>query len=191
MENTNNFLNKIQSLQDDYYSKNKKNVLFKEKQKEDCAKTISKQFILKELLENTFFIIPNTNKIYIEYLLFKTFVEPSNYNDVLKRMFDLINFCIVNYKSYEVHINLSTFTISSAQRYKDVISMYNSYCLSSETQYASLMKSMHVYNMPNVMDTIISILNPFIDVSLKTKICLHNKNESPQLLDKLFVVNGL
>ena len=45
---------------------------------------------------------------------------------------------------------------------------------------------MSVYNNPNVIDTIITILNPFIDSTLKTKISLYNKLESPQRLEKLF-----
>lgn len=189
MEKNNDFLNKITSLQNDYYSKNKKNTLFKAKQKEDCATMVSKQLSLQELLENTFFIIPNTNKIFINYLVFKTFIEPLNYNSAIERILILTNFCISNYSTYEVHINLDSFTISAAQRYKIIIQLYTEHCLQSNTQYSTILNRMHIYNTPNTIESAISLLSPLIDNVIKSKITLHNKVESPDLLSNLLKID--
>jgi hypothetical protein len=185
MSNNNDFLNKITALQNDYYSKNKKNSLFKTKQKEDCAIMVSNKLSLEELLNNTFFIIPNTNKIFINYLVFKTFVEPSIYNETINWILSLTNFCISNYSTYEVHINLDSFTISAAQRYKNIIQLYTEQCLQSNTQYSTILKNMYIYNTPNCIESIISMLTPIIDNEIKSKIFLHNKIESPDKLKEL------
>jgi hypothetical protein len=185
MSNNNDFLNKISALQNDFYSKNKKNTLFKAKQKEECATIVSSQLSLADLLEHTFFILPNTNKIFINYLVFKTFIEPSNYAAALNRILELTYYCISNYNSYEVHVNLDTFTISAAHRYKNIIQMYTEHCLHSETQFASILTGMYIYNTPNSIDSTISLLSPLIDASVKSKIHLRNKVESPMLLQEL------
>jgi hypothetical protein len=189
MNNNSDFLNKIQELQNNFYSTNQKNMLFKAKQKEECASIISNQLSLEDLLHNTFFIIPNTNKIFIDYLVFKTFIHPSNYNIALNHIISLTTYCINKYNEYEVHINLNTFTISAAQRYKDVVKLYTDYCLSSDTQFSNTLTGMFIYNTPNVMDNIITILGPFIDNTVKRKIHLKNKSESPELIKLLLSKN--
>ena len=184
--NTNSkFLNKITELQNTYYAQNRKNILFKEKQKQECAVDLLKQVNLQDILNHTIFVIPNSCKIFIDYKIFKTFVEPSIYNDVLTRMLELTTYCIANYNTYEVHIDLSAFTITAAQRYKNLIQLYNTNCLKSDTKFSSILNSMHIYNPPSVIDNIATFLGPFIDSTVKSKILLHNKIESPALLANL------
>ena len=182
MNTHSDFLNKISELQHNYYANNKKNILFKEKQKQDCALSITRQLSLNELLEHSIFILPNSYKIFIDYKLFKTFAEPSINNSILQHIMNLTIYCINTYNTYEVHIDLSGFTISSAQRYKSMIQLYNASCLQSDTRFSAILKIMHVYNVPTIIDNIATILNPFIDNTVKTKIILHSKSESPGLL---------
>lgn len=181
-----NFLNKLVELQNTYYSNNKKNIIFKEKQKQDCASSITQQLSLNELLDRSVFILPNSYKIYFDYNIFKTFAEPSVYNDILNHIMGLTVYCIKTYNTYEVHMDLNSFTVSAAQRHKTFIQLYNACCLKGDIQFSTILSSMHLYNVPSIIDSIATILNPFIEPTVKTKIFLHNKVESPSLLAALF-----
>ena len=61
-------INKIKEIQDDYYSKNKKNTIFKNKQKFECANTVCNVFTIEYLISQALYIIPNTNKIFFDYI---------------------------------------------------------------------------------------------------------------------------
>ena len=50
-----------------YYDSNKKNTFFKKSQKMDCAKEVSQNFSLQQLLDNSVYVVENTNYIYIDY----------------------------------------------------------------------------------------------------------------------------
>ena len=180
------FLDKIAQLQNNYYSNNKKNTFFKEKQKQDCATKITQQLSLQELLDRSVFILPNSYKIYFDYNIFKTFAEPSVHNHILKHIMGLTTYCINTYNNYEVHMDLNSFTVSAAQRHKSFIQLYNSCCLQSDTQFSTILNSMHLYNVPSIIDSIATILNPFIEPTVKSKIFLHNKVDSPSRLAALF-----
>ena len=191
MDNTTNsdFLNKITELQKQYYSNNHKNTFFKASQKTECANTISSQISIDELLCNTFYIIPNTNKVFIDYLVFKTFINSYNYRHAIEYLIQLIQRCVASFEKYEVHVNLSTFSVSAAHRYKEIIHAYNNYCLSSDTQFALALSRMYIYNTPNVMENVIQIFQPFIEPTIKSKFQLISKSESPECLKTLFTQN--
>lgn len=186
MNNSNNVLDQVTKLQNDFYSNHSKNTLFKSNQKVECATAVSSQMDVNQLIANTFYILPNTNSIFIDYLIFKTFINPSNYDAAINHAMKLCNDCINTYGWYDVHLNLSTFTISSCHRYKDIIQSYSSRCLNCETEFGLKLNKMHIYNTPNVMSNIITMLSPFITVEIKPKMVLHNKNESHPLLVELF-----
>jgi len=195
MNNSNNVLDQATKLQNEFYSNHSKNTLFKSNQKVECATAVSNQMDVNHLIANTFYILPNTNSIFIDYLIFKTFINPTNYDAAINHVLKLCNDCIKIYGCYDVHLNLSTFTISSCHRYKDFIQTYSSRCLNcdgeqladgSATEFGVKLNKMHIYNTPNVMSNIITILSPIIAVEIKPKIFLHNKNESHPLLIELF-----
>ena len=52
MDSSENYMKKIDQLQKNYFSTNNKNILFKKKQKLDCATNISKSIDLEEALNN-------------------------------------------------------------------------------------------------------------------------------------------
>ena len=83
MQEENSIHDKIQQLQEQYYNKNKKNSLFKSSQKLDCAKHITEQIPLNDLLSKTFFLKENTNIVITDYLVFKTYANPNNYQQIV------------------------------------------------------------------------------------------------------------
>lgn len=174
-----NLIEEIAKFQDTYYSQSGgKNLLFKKSQKLECASQISTNFDIQVLIDKTVYIIQNTNKIFIDYTVFKLYGNPDNYKLIIDRIFSLLLEVINTYGGYECHINLNTFTITAAERYKKVIEMFCSECLQNTTKYAVYLSKMHIYNSPNMLENIATIFMHYIEPSVKTKIEIHNKIES-------------
>ena len=145
--NSNNFNDKIAHLTNQYYSENKKNTFFKNNQKKDFASSITNSIGFDELISKTFYIIPNTQSIFIDYTIFKVYALPDYYTEVVEYISSLIDKCISNYGSFNVHINIDTFTMSAAERYKHVISIFLNKCISSNSGYCLKLHKMFIYKM--------------------------------------------
>ena len=178
-----NLTEQLEQYKNEYYSENKKNVIFKANQKMDCAAKIAAQVSLEVLLSKTMFIIPNTNKVFIDYTIFKVYAHPGIYDKIIKYIQYLFNICIANYGGYDAHVNLKSFTVSAAHRYKDIIDGFYSMALNNETEYMSNLNAMYIYNTPNAIGEISKlILNPEVLPRLKT----FSKDESPNKIKELF-----
>lgn len=181
--NNSNLKNDLQKLQNEFYNNSNKNMFFKNKQKLNCATNISSQCDLATLCSNTFVIIPNSNKIFMDYTVFKLYANPSNYNDIITYLYKLIQYCIDTFGNYDVHVNLDTFSVSSCHRYKDILKMYCDVCLNNATEFNIKLTKVYLYNIPNVFDSISQILNPFIDKIVISKMIIFNKVETKKILE--------
>ena len=190
MYHMSDFLNKITKLQNDFYSKNPKNVLFKSQQKTNCASAVSTQMDMNTLIQNTVYIINNTNKIFIDYTIFKVYANPSNYQDIVDYVLSLFDFAIQRFGNFEVHLNLNTFTVTACQRYKKIIETFITGCLRNNTEYIKKIDKLHIYNTPTVFDNIALILNQLIHPEVKDKIVLYNKTDSNERIQCLFAVSS-
>ena len=94
----NDLLKKIAELQGNYYSDNQKNIFFKKSQKNDCAASISKTLDTQTLLANTIYLINNTNRIYFDYNIFKTYANENNYELIIDRIITLFDCCIEKFE---------------------------------------------------------------------------------------------
>ena len=124
----------ISKIQTDFYSSQRKNIFMKASQKSECAEVITRQIPLEDLIRNTIYIVPNSCSIYMDYPLFKTYVNPVNYQEVVNHIFRTINDVIHQCGTFEMHINLHTFTISAAERYNQVIQSFCNECCKNNTQ---------------------------------------------------------
>jgi hypothetical protein len=181
--NNSNLKNDLQKLQNEFYNNSNKNIFFKNKQKLNCATNISSLCDFNTLCSNTFVIIPNCNKIFMDYTVFKLYANPTNYNEIITYLCNLLQYCIDEYGNYEVHVNLDTFSVSSCHRYKDILQMYCDVCLNNSTDFNVKLIKVCLYNIPNVFDSISLILNPFIDKIVISKMVKFNKIETKQILD--------
>jgi len=184
------FMENIERLQKSYYDKSSKNLLFKSKQKLELAAQISSSVSLPELIQRTCYIINNTNKVFVDYTIFKLFANPSNYNDLVNYMISLISWCIKEYDCFEVHVNLDSFTISACHRHKDVIETYLNECMKYDTEFTNKLIKMHLYNVSQIFDSIKKALGPFIHEIVKKKIEFHNKEVSPKYISDLLQSGG-
>jgi hypothetical protein len=187
--NETEFINKITNLRNQYYSDSGKNVLFKNKQKMECATTICNSIGLEQIIDKTIYCVPNSNKVFFDYTIFKMYATPENYNQIVSHALLQCRHKISEQGNFEIHINLNSFTVSACERYKDIIQIFCNECLRSNTRYSINLSKLIVYNSPNMIDAISRIILPFIDPIVRNKITLYSKTESHSLLSNLFTNN--
>lgn len=191
MSFTSNLLDQINNYKEDFYTKNPKNVIFKKKQKLDCAKEICQKFQLSELLDKTFYIIPNTNHLYFDYMVFKLYANEFNYESIIVHTLNVINNCVKMYDSLNVHIDLHTFTVSAGERYYKFVEMYINHCLigSNTREYfiSEKLERLYLYNPPSVMDLLHKMFKSKIE-HIKDKIKIIPKTESKAALSQLLSI---
>jgi len=174
------FLERMNSVQTEYFSKNSKNQLFKKSQKFDCAKYITDQLDINTMIAEAVFIIPNTNIIFIDYVIFKIFANEDIYNRIIDHIMELFDYAIQYYGSIQVNFNLRTFTVSAAERYIPAIKQFCNRCLTNQTNYTQFMNAFRILNTPSVMEMIISIVKPFVEKDVIMKLTFLNKNDTIQ-----------
>lgn len=177
--------NKIARLQQDYYAINNKKTFFKSAQKNDCAAAISSHLDTDELIRHTIYNIPQTNRIYFDYMIFKTFATEHCFVRIIDHLMQITEDCIETYGSFEMHVNWNTYTISAHERYKNIYPIFTAKCSQSRFRFSDNLTQMHVYNMPSMIETISSVIRPFIDTKIISKIQMHQKNDSEQRIHNL------
>ena len=183
-----NILDEMNKIQNNYYETNGKNTFFKKTQKLNCAKEIADKFELNDLIEKTMYVIPNTNQVYIDYTIFKLYANPDNFNDIILHIIELFSYCIKYYGSFTVCMNLKSFSISAAERYKIIIQYFCDECLKSDTKFVELLDKFYIYHTPHVMETISKLFSSLVDPAVYQKIVMHSKEESDKLLQQLLVI---
>lgn len=160
--------------------------LFRSTNKLNCAKMVSDNIDIQELIKHTTLIIPNTNKIYIDYIVFKSYAHDQVYDILIKNVIHLFNACIESHNSFEIHLDLNTFSISAAQRYKPLIQILCNECLSSQTPLMSYLTTFRIYNTPYMIDSISTIFRPFISDQIKNKVEFVSRKDSVNHKEVLF-----
>lgn len=186
MNSLSSLQNKITELQNNYYSSHSKKTFFKSSQKNDCASAITQQLDINNLIRHTIYNIPNTNRIFFDYTLFKTFATDRVFEHIIDHLMRITEDCIDKYHSFEMHVNWNTYTISAHERYKNIYTLFTDKCAKSRFNFSDRLSYMHVYYVPSMIDTIAPIIRPFIDPKIISKIKLYSKNDSDQLLTQLF-----
>jgi len=173
--------NEIIKLQREYYEKNKKNFFFKKNQKQECAESICSQMSLEDLMNQTFCIIPNQNRIIFDYRVFKLYGNPNNYMEIVDNVLRFCTWCSNEYTNFEIHVNLATFTISSAERYRDIIILFCDECTRRDTRFTECLISMNLHNVPNIIDQISKLLMPLIPPDVRPKLRIYNRQQTAEL----------
>jgi len=168
----------LDQLEKKFYEENKKSTFFKNKQKEECAKMICSNYPIEELMTNTIYQIKNTNKIFIDYTIFKLYINSENYETFIYYVFDTFRKTLLIYPTYEVHINLDTFTVSAAERYKNIIKLYCDESAKNGTTFIDKLIYMKLYHLPSIIDMIAKIMKPIINPDAYKKMILVSKQDS-------------
>jgi hypothetical protein len=180
---TNSLLEAIENYKTNYYDiQGKNSFFFKKSQKLECAKEISQKFDLASMINGTVYNVPETNRIIFNYPVFKLYANPDNYEAIVQGVLNVYDHVLKTFPDFEAHIILEGFTISAAERYKEVIKLFCQKCMTSNTNYAIATKAMHIYYTPSMMEAISTLFRPFIDPTINERIVLHKKVESDELL---------
>jgi len=172
-ENTTALEYKISTAQNQYYETHPKALLFKQNQKMECAAAVSQNISLDELFQKTIMVLPTTNKIYFDYLLFKTFGHPLIYDKIVDYTIQLFDGVITNFGTFEIHIDLQSFTMTAAQRYKEIAQIFCGRCLAKDTTYSKRVVSLHIYHCPRMIDSLSNLFSAFVDENVRAKVVLH------------------
>ena len=81
---------------------NQTKTLFKEKQKTELTNQISNNFDMKQLIDATTTIIPNANRVYINYEIFKLYANENNFQLIINDILMKFNACLEKYKLLSV-----------------------------------------------------------------------------------------
>ena len=165
-------LKQIDELQNTYYSTNGKNLLFKNKQKMDCASVVCENIPIEQLIGKAVYILTDTNKIFFDYTVFKTFAHPTNFHYIADTIIYFFNDCVAKYSLFELHVNLESLTVSALERYKEIIKYFCAKCAAANARYSSKIENIYVHNCPKTFDNILTVLKPFIDPEIVGKIAL-------------------
>jgi len=178
-------LEKMNKLHKTYYDNHSKNTMFKKSQKMDCAKEVCKNLDVNEMIAKTIYVVPDTNFIYMDYTIFKLFAHPEIFDEIILHIINTCRYLVTYYGSLEAYINLDSFTVSAAERYKGLIQKYCENCLHENTDFAILLKKLHILNSPSVIEMVVKIIKPVIDKSVVEKVVFHKKNESNDIVQTL------
>jgi len=179
------FQTKIAELQSNYYENNNKNRFFKSNQKLECANMVTKSFDMNVLFRNTIYVLPNTNRIYFDYPIFKTFANPDMFEPFVTYIYNLIHNVIDKYSVYEMHVNWNTYSVSAHERYKNLYTMFLRRYEESGTNFHDNISSLHVYYTPTVIQIISKLMTPLIHPLILNKIVLHSKSDSDMHMKNL------
>jgi len=164
-------LEEVERFKEEYYKTNRKNIFFKKSQKQDFARKVSDNFNLNELLEKTIYIDSQTNRVFIDYNVFKLYANADTY-ELIKNYTKNI-FSNFQNKRFEFHIDINGFTISAAERYKSFFEMILSeFMISNE----DIITNIYIYNSPSIIDTLMGFFKNILTTNIKTKIIIVPKS---------------
>lgn len=179
----NELLKQINKSREDYISESGKTLFFKNKQKEECAKHVSTMYDVDTLIQMSMYLIPDNPILFIDYTVLKLFINEDNYPALVKHYKTLYDRCYNKYGTILLNLNLDTFSVSAAYRYKNIIEMFSKEFM--QTHYSYNLNKLIIYNSPSMMDTIYSIFRHCIDNILMEKIVLVSKKDSQDDLQYL------
>lgn len=162
-----------------------KPLFFKNALKFDNAKVATQNMNFEELMDSSIYIIPGTNNIYMDYPIVKLFAYPEIFDHIAANILSKFTNCISENGRFSVHLNLKSFTISAAHRYKDLIQAFCNQCFQFETPFSELLTTMYIYHTPGVMDSISKLFAPFIHPNVREKIHFLDKNVSDGVLSTI------
>lgn len=166
----------IKQLQLDYHSNPNiiKTFLNKKEIKKGCSEHVSRNINLDKLISETVYVIDDTNKIFIDYTVFKVYSSQSNYQTIVDFLVNKIKFIMSIHKTFEVHLNLKSLTISGIERYRPIFQIYYDTCCKNGLYYDSaVLDQIVIYNTPMIVNIITPIMVKYTDQSIKSKITYH------------------
>lgn len=165
----NNILDKLENL--------------KKTNKQNFKAMVLNDFELNFLLEQSFLV--QDNKIIVKYSIIKNFANEQTFDSIIIHLINKVRTVISNYDSFEMHINLDNYSITSHERIKNIYPRLFKACENDNILFSEKLICLNVYNCPIILRTLNSFFAPFINPTANNKITLYNKIDSKEMLLKL------
>jgi hypothetical protein len=167
-------------------NKNIKTNPFFTKQQTNIQQILLKHNIT-ELLNDTVYVLPNTNILFIDYQLFKLFVIKELYPLVIQQFIQQLNELLKSYNTFEVHVNLKGLTVSSLQKYSGIFSLFYETCNKENIVFSKYITKCSLYNISNSIDAISKLIKQFVDDSVKKTVLFYNEKDSENMFSSLVI----
>jgi len=183
---SNNLMNELEQFKSIYYSDNKKCAVFKAAQKHDLATKICSQFGQDELFAKSVYPVRDTNKVYIDYPVFKLFVNPHNYEAFVLFCQKIFNQTVQKHGSFECHINLLSLTITAVERHQRLVELFCSDPSERDgMEYTNYLTKVYIYNTPSVIDNIMNVVKRLLDPDIMKRLVKYTRGETAYQLSLL------
>ena len=106
------------------------------------------------------------------------FANTNNYKIITEFILGEFEKVLKMHDKFECHLNINTFTISAAERYKTMINIFCEKALASNTQYSDKIDKFIIYYPPSMIQNISKIFSPFINPNVKDKVIFYDKKSS-------------
>ena len=126
--------------------------------------------------------MPNTNRIFIEYVVFKTYAHPEIYKNIVNRFIRVLEEIKLKFGNFQVFLNLNTITVSAIERHKNIISMFTDTCIENKLLFSRYLEKCVIYNVPNIIEAVKVVLFPFIMPETRKLIEFYNKEQTDKII---------
>ena len=114
------------------------------------------------------------------------YATSANYQIIIDRFIEIIIMTINKYGLFQLHINLSSFTITSFERYQNVFQLYYKSCINRGLLYDSkIVDKITIYNTPSIITSVSMMIVKYTEPSIKQKLVYYSKEVSKHHLDIL------
>ena len=109
------------------------------------------------------------NCLVIEFKFFKYFSVPVTHDLITSHMDQLMSEIVSKYNKFNVHMNLQSFSIADADKHSGYIRSISGFFAD---KYPERLNKCYIYNASFFFETILKIINTFIDKDTLKKIVL-------------------
>lgn len=176
----------LSNIQREFYLSQPKKMFLTKTQKTECAEYLVQKLSLEQLMRHTVYVIENTNIVFIDYPLFKQYMTSIHYDKFIQYVLQIISNVITIHGTYEMHINLLSFSVSAVEKYYVIIHTFYDICCQPENAMVVMrLSGIHIYYTPIMIHVIKTMLSKMNVESIRGKTLFYTKEESPGLLTKL------
>ena len=75
-------------------------------------------------------------------------------------------------KCVELYINMNTFTITAANRYKELIQMFCEKALQTNSVYHTNLQTIYLYKYPAIIPVLSKLFSTFVDSNAREKVIM-------------------
>ena len=169
-----NIIDDIESKRNEIYNESGKNMFFKKKQKNNIAQQISDQFDINQLLHLTCYT--KDQMVIVDYTVIKLYAHPDNYQKIIDYIMNIYRGKIGSMVDF--HFNINGFTVTSAERYKDLIKMYFDVTQNAEFDVTQMTNKIYIYYTPSIIHQLTKMLQAFIPDEIKERVIYISKKDS-------------